>query len=179
MRNPEIRRRAAGFSLMELVVVIGIIVVLAALTMVGMNFIQGKQAREKAKLQVELLNLAIVDYHSDNKTYPPSLDPEGVKGDEVLYKYLYWDGYEARDSGGTIYLADLDPENNTKGGQAWMQGKDAQAQIVDPWGQPYRYRSGDAPDAQNPDFDIWSIGPDGKTNPDPKHKDSLDDIRNW
>jgi general secretion pathway protein G len=179
MKNPAFRRRAAGFSLMELVVVVAIIVVLAALTMVGMSFINAKQARDKAKLQVKLLDLAIEDYHSDNKTYPPHQDAEGLKGDEVLYKYLYYDGFQAKDEGGTIYLKELDPENNTKGGQAWMQGKDAQAQIVDPWGNPYRYRSGDAPDARNPDFDVFSCGPDGKTHADPKNKDSLDDIGNW
>ena len=180
MKNPAFRRRrAAGFSLMELVVVVAIIAVLAALTLVGLSFINAKQARDKAKLQVKLLDLAIEDYHSDNKTYPTHEDPEGLKGDEVLYKYLYYDGFEAKDSGGTIYLAELDPENNTKGGQAWMQGTGAQAQIVDPWGNPYRYRSGNAPDARNPDFDVWSCGPDGLTNPDSNHKDSLDDIGNW
>jgi prepilin-type N-terminal cleavage/methylation domain-containing protein len=179
MKKPALRRHAAGFSLMELVVVVAIIVVLAALTLVGMSFINAKQARDKAALQVKLLDLAIEDYHSDNKTYPSHQDSEGLKGDEVLYKALYYDGFEAKESGGTIYLADLDPENNTKGGQAWMKGTGPTAQIVDPWGNSYRYRSGDAPDSRNPDFDVWSCGPDGKTNPDPKNKDSLDDIGNW
>jgi len=179
MKFNESRRRAAGFSLMELVVVVAIIVLLAGLTMAGMSFIQGKQNREKAKLQVKLVEVALENYFGDNRAYPPSLDPNGEKGDEVLYKYLYYDGFEARESGGVVYLPEADPENNEKAGQAWMQGKGAQARIVDPWGNYYRYRSGDAPDAINPDFDIWSCGPDGKTNPDPKHADSLDDITNW
>ncbi|HEY1122227.1 MAG TPA: type II secretion system protein GspG, partial [Haloferula sp.] len=101
----------------------------------------------------------------------------GDKGDEVLFKYLYWDGFEARDNGGKVYLDALDPNYNTKGGQAWIEGTNAQARIKDPWGNAYRYRTGE--NAVNPDFDLWSAGPDGKTNADPKHKDSLDDIKNW
>ena len=179
MKLNESRRGAGGFSLMELMVVVAIIVVLAGLTLAGMSFIQAKQAREKAKLQVTLIENKLEEYHSDNRSYPTSLDPAGERGDEVLYKHLYWDGYEARDTGGVIYMPEFDPEYNTKGGQAWMQGTNAQARIVDPWGNFYRYRSGDAPDAVNPDFDIWSCGPDGKTNADYKHNDCLDDIKNW
>lgn len=179
MKINDSRRSAGGFSLMELVVVVAIIVLLAGLTMAGMSFITAKNAREKAKIQVVLLENALTNYYSDNRSYPPSSDPTGERGDEVLYKYLYYDGYEARDSGGVIYLPEADPENNEKGGQAWMQGKGAQARIIDPWANPYRYRSGNSPDAVNPDFDLWSCGPDGKTNSDPKHNDCLDDIKNW
>jgi prepilin-type N-terminal cleavage/methylation domain-containing protein len=175
MKIQGLRRRQAGFSLIELVVVVSIIAVLAALTLGAFNFISQKNARTKADLQIKLLANAIQTYHSDNRSYPVNADPNGERGDEVLYKALYWDGFQNRTNGGTIYLAELDPNNNTKGGQAWMQGKDDQARIVDPWGHPYRYRTGEQ--AVNPDFDLWSAGPDGKTNSDPKHKDSLDDIK--
>ena len=179
MKINKSRRDAGGFSLMELVVVVAIIVLLAGLTMAGMAFVNQKNAREKAKVQVKLIENALENYFGDNRAYPPALDPTGERGDEVLYKYLYYDGFEARDEGGVVYLPELDPENNTKSGQAWMEGKDAQARIIDPWGTYYRYRSGEAPDAVNPDFDIWSCGPDKKTNADPKHNDCLDDIKNW
>ena len=177
MKVQGLRHRHAGFSLMELIVVVAIIVVLAGLTLGGFNFINQKKARSTAQIQVKLIEDALEKYHADNRSYPASADATGERGDEVLYKALYWDGYEARDSGGVIYLVELDPVNNTKGGQAWIQGKDAQARIVDPWGNFYRYRTGDQ--AVNPDYDLWSTGPDGKTNPDSKHKDSLDDIKNW
>lgn len=167
---------------MELVVVVAIIVLLAGLTLAGIGFVNGKNAREKAKVQVKLIENALEAYHGDNRTYPPSLDPSGERGDEVLFKYLYYDGYEAHEAGNntaTVYLPEFDPENNSKSGQAWIEGKGQQARIIDPWAHYYRYRSGEAPDAVNPDFDIWSCGPDGKTNSDPKHKDCLDDIRNF
>ena len=88
MKLNESRRGAGGFSLMELMVVVAIIVVLAGLTMAGMSFIQAKQAREKAKLQVTLIENKLEEYHSDNRSYPTSLDPAGERGEEVLYKHL-------------------------------------------------------------------------------------------
>ncbi|WP_035600868.1 type II secretion system protein GspG [Haloferula sp. BvORR071] len=183
MKIQKSRRPAKGFSLMELVVVVSIIVVLAALTLGALNMIRGKQARDTALVQINLLAHALADYNLENRTYPTNADPEGAKGDEVLYKALFYDGFEAKENdqkgGARIYLAELDPQNNTKGGQAWIQGTGAQAKIVDPWGNPYRYRSGDSSAAKNPDFDIWSAGPDGKTNTDPKNAACLDDIKNW
>ncbi|MCW1886799.1 type II secretion system protein GspG [Luteolibacter flavescens] len=176
MKIQGIRRRHAGFSLMELVVVVAIILALAGLTLGAFGFVNQKNARTKAKLQVDLLSGALQKYHSENKSYPDSPDANGDRGDEVLYKALYWDAVEA-DKSSEIYLDSLDPQNNTKGGQAWIQGTNGQARIVDPWGNFYRYRTGSQ--ARNPDFDLWSAGPDGKTNTDPKHKDSLDDIRNF
>ena len=183
MKIQKSRRPAKGFSLMELVVVVSIIVVLAALTLGALNMIRAQQARKTATVQVGLLSNALQDYNLENRSYPTNTDPDGMKGDEVLYKALFYDGYEAKQNdqtgGARIYLAELDPQNNTKGGQAWIQGTGAQAKIVDPWGNPYRYRSGDSSAARNPDFDLWSMGPDGKTNQDPKHTDCLDDIKNW
>lgn len=178
------RRHRRGFSLMELIVVVAIIVVLAGLTMAGFGLANQQSARKQAKVQLGLIENALENYNSDNRSYPPHPDPMGEKGDEVLYKYLYYDGFEARESGGVVYMPEFDPENNAgtgkvKSGQKWMEGKGQQARVLDPWGQYWRYRSGDSTGAQNTDFDLWSIGPDGKTNADPKHPDCADDIRNF
>jgi hypothetical protein len=56
----------------------------------------------------------------------------------------------------------------------------ANLKIIDPWGNNYRYRKGT--NAQNPDFDLWSMGKDGKTNtatPSTTQTDNKDDIRNF
>jgi general secretion pathway protein G len=179
MKIHRFHARSRGFSLMELIVVVAIIVILAGLTLGGMALVNQKTARDTAKVQLGLIQTALETYNSENKSYPPNPDPMGERGDEVLYKYLYYDGFEARDSGGVVYMPQFDPENNAKSGQKWMQGLGAEARIVDPWGQFWRYRSADSPGAQNPDFDLWSVGADGKTNADPKHKDCADDIRNF
>jgi prepilin-type N-terminal cleavage/methylation domain-containing protein len=177
MKIQGFRHSRAGFSLMELVVVVAIIVVLAGLTMGAFNFVNQSNARKKAEVQIKLMEDALEKYKADNRSYPENSDAIGERGDEVVFKALYWDGFQDRANGGVIYLGELDPDNNTKSGQQWIQGKDAQARIVDPWGHFYRYRTGEQ--ARNPDYDLWSVGRDGKTNADPKHKDSLDDIKNF
>jgi general secretion pathway protein G len=61
------------------------------------------------------------------------------------------------------------------------------ANRLDPWGRPYAYYNVDAngrgharkDHALNPinsDFDLYSMGPDGKTKPQITQKDSVDDI---
>jgi general secretion pathway protein G len=58
---------------------------------------------------------------------------------------------------------------------------------LDPWGRPYVYynveangRGGARKDRRlnplNTDFDLYSLGPDGKTKPQVGQKDSLDDV---
>ena len=75
-----------------------------------------------------------------------------------------------------------------------VSGKDGNGQrlkgkryaIIDPWNQPYRYRLGcEAMDEHgkvgkgiNPDFDIFSLGPDGKGNGLTKDGDNEDNISN-
>ncbi len=178
MKTNRFRRAAAGFSLMELVVVVALIVALAALTMGGLSFMEQKKARSTAALQIKLLENALQDYHSDNRSFPSNPNSEGLNGSEELFKALYQDPFDADTK---VYLAELDPDTHGegKGGQAWVRKSSVSAEIVDPWGNPYRYRSGDSPGAINPDFDLWSMGKDGRTNADPKHADCLDDIRNF
>lgn len=95
-----------------------------------------------------------------------------------------------------IYLTDLDPTSSKQG---WMSssfagqatpplptktGKNLPT-IVDPWGNEYRYRSAffgttANADTQNPDFDLWSAGKDGKSKPRTAgDKTNNDDIRNF
>lgn len=96
-----------------------------------------------------------------------------------------------------IYLTDLDPTSSKQG---WMDSafinnttpplpkKDAPkaTTVVDPWGKEYGYRTAvDAAgasnkDTQNPDFDLWSWGKDGKTKPaTPSDAANRDDIKNF
>lgn len=184
MKSSRIHRGARGFSLMELLVVVTIIIILAGLTIAGMGFAKQAQARKKADTQIHLLEVALEDYNSDNRAYPEASNADGLEGSQNLYKVLYQDGFDSQDKTVKIYLAQLDPLQNAegKGGQGWIRkkGTSTTADIVDPWGNPYRYRRGDAPGAVNPDFDLWSCGKDGKTNPsNPKAPESMDDIRNF
>jgi prepilin-type N-terminal cleavage/methylation domain-containing protein len=178
---------ARGFSLIELLASITIIVLLAGLIVGGLGYAQDKQAREKAKVQIALLSKGLEDFNLDNGSYPVGTG-SGTGRSNMLYQRLYFDGARTNPPG-RIYVAELDPNNTSQG---WIAGSGTAARINDPWGHEYRYRSGRLangninPSAINPDFDLWSIGKDGRHNAgtnaspfDPNHADNRDDIRNF
>jgi general secretion pathway protein G len=187
MKTPS-RRHPAAFTLIELMAVIVIIVILAGLVVGGMGFVSERQAKEKAKIQLKLLEQGLEAYKLDNGTYPifGNTPTDGKGRTNILFRRLYWDGASDATGDKKIYVPELDPTNNKQG---WIQGTGATATIVDPWGQEYRYRSGvndkgdPNADTQNPDFDLWSMGKDGKTragrNDSPSHPENRDDIRNF
>lgn len=181
MKTPKTHsRKHTGFTLMEMLVVISIIVILSGLTIGGFAFVNQKQAREQAKVQIGLLQLALEDYRSDNGEYPEAPSSSGANQSNKIYQALFPTGANQK-----VYLPQLDPKNDAQG---WLGGQTSGAlKIYDPWGEEYRFRtnrSSGAEFAVNPDFDLWSCGPDGKTSVgrgryDPKHPDNLDDIRGW
>lgn len=202
--NIHPRPRAAGFTLVELIITITIMVLLAALVVGGFGFVREKQARDTARLQIQLLSLGIDEYKLDMGVYPGHGNSSDFGGDasssdgdnsEVLYNALFHEGWEfikdrpadwASDKAMKIYVSQLDPGNNNQG---WLNRTTSprppsDLKIIDPWGNNYRYRVGS--NAMNPDFDLWSAGKDGRTEPgssggayDPNNADNRDDIRNF
>ncbi|MGA0853651.1 MAG: type II secretion system protein GspG [Luteolibacter sp.] len=193
MRINSRRHKLPAFTLVEMMAVTTIIAILAGLVVVGMEFAKQRQATEKAKVQIALLSKAIEEYKVDMGAYP-GLDPDTAADGKVsreLYQALFKDGYDytnssspaaAWDKATKIYLVELDPRNNKLGwvNKTTSDTPDDELDILDPWGSPYRYRKGT--NAQNPDFDLWSIGKDGKTNetnPSTTLEENQDDIRNF
>jgi prepilin-type N-terminal cleavage/methylation domain-containing protein len=189
------RHGHAAFSLVELMAVITIIVILASLVVGGMGFVSERQAKSRAQLQIALLSKALEQYKLDYGTYPCTDNPaKGEDTSKILFKALYWDsdndgqgaavGKAAGDPDQKIYLPELDPENNKQG---WTSGTPSlTTKILDPWGKEYRYRTAMScagkpnSNTQNPDFDLWSVGKDGNTNPStPNDKSNRDDIKNF
>lgn len=181
------KRPVGGFSLIELLASITIIVLLAGLIVGGLGYAQDKQAREKAKVQIALLSKGLEEYNLDNGTYPVATGA-GTGRSNMLFQRLFWDGAKSSPPG-RMYLSELDPNDSSQG---WISGTGAAARINDPWGNEYRYRSGRLANgsvntrAINPDFDLWSIGKDGRHNAgttatpyDPNHADNRDDITNF
>ncbi len=198
----HIRRARPAFTLVEMMAVTIIIVILAGLVVAGMEFAKQRQATEQAKVQIALLSKAIEEYKADMGFYPGDDAETPVEGkvSKQIYQALFYEGYDYDKQGnpavwekdlGTgekvpkatkIYIAELDPRNNKMG---WVNITTLDApgdslDILDPWGNTYRYRKG--ANAQNPDFDLWSIGKDGKTdatNPSTNLEENQDDIRNF
>jgi general secretion pathway protein G len=182
--NGNARGGSAAFTLIELMAVITIIALLAAIVIGGTGYATEKQAKSKAKVQIEMLSRALEEYKLDNGAYPATGNTTtGLDNSKLLFDALYFKGASDNTKSTRIYIGELNPTNSKQG---WTSGTaSASTKIIDPWNNEYRYRtatnaSGAANAAtQNPDFDLWAVGKDAKTNADPKHKDCRDDIKNF
>lgn len=196
---------AQGFTLMELMVVVAIIVVLASLTVGGLSAMQRNQAKSKATTQIALLSNALEDYKSDMGRYPERFAGDNT-GSNTLYRSLFYEGYaynkrkgesdiapEATEGEATkIYLPELDPTSTKQGWSSTPGGTGNAANpigenntVLDPWGFSYNYlpavdeNGNEDIDCNNPDFDLWSNGPDGQKGASDDDKFAKDNITNW
>lgn len=183
-RNNQKTSTFRGFTLVELLVVVTIIAILSSLVVGVTAFVQRKSAVDRARVQMGLMNLGLDRYGAEIGSWPVEEDNTGM----ILYRMLFGDGIGddgiagtaddgepdgKPDAGATIYVADFDPKSNRQGMLEFREGR-IPTKVVDPWGNAWRFRSlsSDSPDQQNPDFDLWSLGPDGQSN-------TADDIKNW
>lgn len=73
----ELRQRNRGFTIVELLIVIVVIGILAAITIVAFNGIQGR-ARDSARIsKIQSIAQALELYKLDNGSYPQILDEQG------------------------------------------------------------------------------------------------------
>ena len=195
MNNPlkaQKTNRLRAFTLIELLGVISIIVILSGLVIGVAGFVQQKAATTKAKAQFKLVEMALEEYKRDAGVLPSIYDKEGLS----IYMMLFGDGVGedgilsdeeaasplvdgepdligAGPGRAEVYLAELDPASNSqKMLKLRSSGEPVPVAVVDPWGKPWRFRSGADNNPMNPDFDIWSAGGDAKWDTD-------DDIKNW
>lgn len=126
------RRRRAGFTLVELMVVIVIIGLLATVVAINVLPAQGKAMVGKARADISTLEQAIETYRLDNLTFP-----DNAQGLQALV---------AAPQGLS------QPERYREGGYVRRLPKD-------PWGQDYQYRR---PSMHGGQFDVFSWGADGK-----------------
>ncbi|MBN1268946.1 MAG: type II secretion system protein [Kiritimatiellae bacterium] len=86
-RHPESRERAA-FTLIELLAVIAIIMVLAALLFPALQGVQGQAKSSQCKSNLRQLAAAAIAYAADNEGMLPGVDDKNIGGN-------YWIGTEA------------------------------------------------------------------------------------
>ena len=196
------RHGKAAFTLIELMAVITIIVILAGLVVGGLGYVTERQAKSKALVQIALLSKALEEYKLDMGTYPSTNNIATVSGSGgtntsavYLYQALFYEGYDygkqatppaTWTKASKIYLPDLDPTSTKQGWVANVATVPVSTPVLDPWGNQYCYRTattaaGVANAAtQNPDFDLWSMGKDGVSNPaTPGDSKNRDDIKNF
>lgn len=133
------RQKHGGFTLVELLATIAVIVVVAGLTLGTLGYANRKGAEGRAKAEVASLAAAIDSYKLDQGIYPPpgdlfrELTAQGSVNTSKVY-------FEPR---GSIATNMVD------------------GPFMDPWGAPYNYRTNDLRNVGF--FDLWSTA-GGKTN---------------
>ena len=126
------RRREGGFTLIEVLLVLVILVVLGSLAVVAYGPIQAKMKLNAAKSQIGLFETPLEAYQLDIGMYPNS-----AEGLEAL-------------------IAPPPSVPPTKWSGPYLKAAMIPA---DPWGNYYQYS---CPGMHNPSsFDIWTVTPDG------------------
>lgn len=146
----------AGFTLLELLVVIGLVGALAALFLgAGTRAVEsGRRARARAELAA--LAAALESYRREHGDYPRTERTAVLTAALVGRR-----GPTGEAAGGRCLLElarlrfaeDRDPLTDTS------------AQLADPWGRPYRYAYRSQSPWANPRFVLFSAGPDGEAAP--------------
>jgi general secretion pathway protein G len=147
------KRRRAGFTLIELMVVIGIIAILASLIIGVAGYAMRKSDMGRAVADLEKIKNALEEYRVENGSYPTNTVADNSKN---------WVSVLWRHNPPFLVL------------KGWNDPA-ADYQAVDPWGNDYRYYH----DANSPyathnnskfSYDLWSEGPETNTE---------DNINNW
>jgi len=174
------RNRLASFTLVELLTVIAIIAILAALTLGAGSMLMNKAARSRASSEVAAMGTALESYKTDNGIYPSTgglltntyaaSDGSGIAyqtNAELIYQAL---------SGQTNYqdtpTAGIKPYMSFKINQLGLSAAPAgtttpgqTTYVKDPWGYAYGYSTGsvvgattNAPYNGYGFYDLWSTG---------------------
>jgi len=174
------KRRYNAFTLIELVLVIGIITVLAGLVLSTVGYARKKAALARAESEIAAMSAARENYKADNGVYPSNSDTNNLdartSGNSsspsynltslALYNSLFGttNGSRTPNAGARSYFVFkpnmLSPADQTQNVLF----------IRDPFGNSYGYSTiqaatGDTTKGYNPTFDLWSTA--GLTNSPP------------
>ncbi len=125
-------RRRRGFTLIEVLLVLVILVLLASMSVPLYQSYQRQANFKAAKSQIGLFETAIEGFQLNIGSYPTT--EQGLNG---------------------LLAPPADLPNPAKWEGPYLKGNEIP---LDPWGTPYQYRF---PGDRNPNgYDLWSIGPD-------------------
>ncbi|MGL6194846.1 MAG: type II secretion system major pseudopilin GspG [Thermoguttaceae bacterium] len=136
INNRTARLARTGFTLVEVMIVLSILMVIASLTVVTVTTAMANAKKREAKIYVDQLDTPLQQYYLDHDHFPTT-----TQGLNAL-------------------INPPDDVDVTKGEWPYLPEKKAKN---DPWGQPYQY---ECPGQNNPrSYDLWSLGPPGSNAP--------------
>jgi general secretion pathway protein G len=201
------KARYDAFTLIELVLVVGIIIVLAGLVLSTVGYARKKGARARAETEIAAMSAAIENYKADNGIYPRG-PASAITIGSVTIPANATDNLNARTRGDptnttdptygetSLYLYTLlsgdSAGNRSPTGKSYMAfkpnmllpagGTGTVTAIADPFGNSYGYSTANQTDpvntGYNPTFDLWSTA--GLTTAgQPTQADQNQWIKNW
>ena len=206
------RKYDGGFTLTEIFVVMANLAILGTMGWVASGVVNNRQMTKTAELQVAQMEVGMNGYRMDfGDVIPAGVGDEWSSHILYGALYCDEDGDgqpdvdEQTNETRVPYCESIVPLAKPKQQREAINGIPAIKKsvrvtglkrnrkafvIFDPWGNPYRYRQGyELPNKDgktgkgiNPDFDIFTQGPDGKgnglTNRD-ANEDNISNIRSW
>jgi len=162
----------ASFTLIELLTVMAIIAILAALILYAGSGVMTKAMRSRAASEVQAMSTALESYKTDNGIYPAASNlltntykaNDGSQSgglyqlsSQILYTNLSGQAYYT-----ATPVAGVKSYMSFKANQVGNPTVSGQTYIKDPWGYSYGYSTGDGtanyPYNGNNFFDLWSTG---------------------
>jgi type II secretory pathway pseudopilin PulG len=189
------KHRYAAFTLIELIVVVGIITILAGLVLSTAGYARKKGARARAETEIAAMAAACESYKADNGIYPTSSNTNNLNAQTSFnpsaYQAASLDLYNA------LFGATAGSRTPNTGARSYFvfkpnmlfpsdQNQSVQY-IQDPFGNSYGYSTINNPVANpsptpgyNPTFDLWStagVAPSPTPAPPATQQDLW--IKNW
>ena len=167
------RNKTAGFTLIELMVVIIVIAIVGGIVFGGAGYIFEKQAIKQANAEIEVLKVALSEYKSEHGTFPETFDNDVKASSFILLHSLYgthelinetWERRKPEKYYKSLLPIDalsFLPFEEDDSGKFNLDQVDHY--LVDPWGEPYIYQF-ERKDG-NVGFLLYSKGPDKKSDP--------------
>jgi type II secretory pathway pseudopilin PulG len=170
-------RHSAAFSVVEVLVVMGVIILLAGISFGMIAGIQSARMKSIAQAEIILIERALANFNAEYGDYPIT---EGIENNAITLSkaLLGWKNFQ-RKSNKMVDLTDIpydgiqafiDPSKFIYQGEMPKSSEEMPRNIklVDPWGQPYVYAYKDSEEWDNFSFVLYSKGPDSSDTPLPK-----------